>query len=88
MVLGSICFSVNGNQEMSFSMGASVPAVRLGVQRLGDTVSRSERMAAFARSHAKVTEHNRKSDRILSSNQSCANSKTMDSGVVKLTVFP
>eukprot|EP00437_Effrenium_voratum_P027616 CAMPEP_0181411618 /NCGR_PEP_ID=MMETSP1110-20121109/7975_1 /TAXON_ID=174948 /ORGANISM="Symbiodinium sp., Strain CCMP421" /LENGTH=402 /DNA_ID=CAMNT_0023534257 /DNA_START=83 /DNA_END=1292 /DNA_ORIENTATION=- len=36
---------------------------RHGVQRLGDTVSRSERMAAFARSHAKVTEHNRKSDR-------------------------
>eukprot|EP00439_Symbiodinium_sp_Y106_P037572 s7585_g4.t1 len=36
---------------------------RHGLQRVGDTVSRSDRMATFARSHAKVTEHNRKSDR-------------------------
>mmetsp|Transcript_49152 Transcript_49152/g.92157 ORF Transcript_49152/g.92157 Transcript_49152/m.92157 type:complete len:259 (-) Transcript_49152:10-786(-) len=36
---------------------------RHGIQRAGDSVSRSERMAAFARNHAQVTEHNRRADR-------------------------
>ena len=70
MVLGSICFFVNGGQGVLcvYTLISCRTHKVQGLQRVGDTVSRSDRMATFARSHAKVTEHNRKSDRILSSN--------------------